>query len=161
MATDPQALAGTAIAASAGEEDVIGLAEAANDVVGVIANWFQVITTLAPLISNAVSDGPDAITVLNQIRQRLNDLLQLVQGLIVQTKMLEQVTAITAARDRLNTLLLEGKSGPDVTQSKFFGDAQDAVNIFAADIYWKRPYVPSYAYSNRAFPNNGPPHRQL
>jgi hypothetical protein len=154
---DASTLAGTATANSGEQASVNTALTGINNVVGVAANWFQVIGTLAPLIANAESSAPDPLTLLEGITYNLNQLLQGLGALAAETKMLFLAPIIGHARDRLNALLLGGKNGPDVDEPSFFADVQDAAYAFADDAYWIRPYLDSFVFWDPWFPNNGNP----
>ena len=167
MAADTQALAGSAIASSGSDQSLLGVLGGINSVIGVVANWIGVIVPLVQGIQSALSNAPDPIALLSEIQQGVENILQAVEGLIGETKMLSLADKLTAARDRLNTLLLEGPKGKDVNEVLFFQTVQDAAYTFADSTYWIRPYLANYTVlgaqsppEDRYFPNSGYPATQ-
>jgi len=167
MAADTEALAGSAIASSSSDQSLLGVLGGINTVIGVVANWIGVIVPLVQGIQSALSNAPDPIALLSEIQQSIEDILQAVEGLIGETKMLSLNDKLTAARDRLNTLLLEGPKGKDVNEVLFFQTVQDAAYAFADSTYWIRPYLASYTVlgaqspaEDSYFPNSGYPATQ-
>lgn len=167
MAADPQQLAGSAVASNPKAKGLINALEGINTVVGVVGNWLSVVTVLVSLIENAVANAPDPIVILNAIQQTVYAILQSVQALEAETKMLSLTDKLTAAKGRLNTLFLEGTSGKDVNEPVFFKDVQDAAYAFADSTYWIRPYLADITYFGASagvpapvdpyLPNNGQP----
>jgi hypothetical protein len=154
---DVQVLVQVAIVNSGEQGAENSALSAFNGVVGVVANWFQIIFSLAPLIANALSDAPDPTMLLQAITQDVDEILQGLQALAAETKMLSLAGIIVPAYDRLRTLTLEGKHGPDINQPLFFSQAQDAAYAFGDDAYWIRPYLDSFVFSDSWFPNEGRP----
>ncbi len=163
MACDPVALSDLAIGSDSTQDGVDTVLDGINGVVGAVANWVGLATTLIQSLQNALSHAPDPGTLLSELEQNVETLLQSVQGLISETKMLSLAAMVNQARDRLNTLMIEGVKGKDVNEPLFFSQAQDAAYTIADNTYWIRPYLADLTLfsqsivSDSYFPNSGLP----
>ncbi len=170
MSGDVSGLANTAVTNSPGGNTGQAASQTAliqglngvNLVVGTVANWLQVAEFLVTVLENALAaPGPDPIALLESLEQGVQEILQNVQALEAETKMLSLTALVQAARDRLNTLLLEGPTGNDVNEPLFFEQAQDAAYTLQDQAYWIRPYRDDLTFGaltlDGYMPNNGRP----
>jgi hypothetical protein len=133
------------------------LLKGVNDVVGLVANVFQIVTVLAPLIEQALSEGPDTATILEEIQQTEQDILQTVIANNVQIKMLLLGGMFTTANSLLDNLAQEGPSGKDIDEPASFLGTQTFAMNFADNDFWIRPYLEDRAFYDTWFPNRGQP----
>jgi hypothetical protein len=134
------------------------LLKGVNNVVGVLANWFQVVTTLVPLIENALSNSPDMGTQLTQIENGVQAIERAQFAEDAKQDRRDFNSLLTAASNDLNNLLLWGKNNPMIEPSRYFSDAQNAAYAFQnPSTYWFRPYFEDIAFFAPGFPNNGNP----
>src|SRR5262245_1910657 len=121
-----------------------------DDVIGVIANYAQALTfigivpagaTLLSMIADAFfPGGPSDRQVLDEINQKLDNLIRFEHGFQQHLDMLDIDQIVTKAEDRLETLLREGPDSPDVNRSETIQDTLDAANFLGNRDFWERPF---------------------
>jgi len=118
-----------------------------DDIVGVIANYAQVISfigiipagaTILSLLKDAFSGGPSDRDVLNSISQQLDQLIHFEHGSQQHLDMLDIDRIVGKAADRLQTLLTA--PDPDVNRTETIQDTLDAANFLGNRDVWTRPF---------------------
>jgi hypothetical protein len=134
-----------------------------DDVIGVLANYFQVLglSGVGPLVSLAISalqkptPSPE-IAILEHIGQQIDDLMSFAGALESEVKMLSLVPMVTPVAGALETLQREGAAGPHVDAAMFFQQSLDLVEALTDDVYWYRPLVSDRVLSFDNYNNLGP-----
>jgi hypothetical protein len=156
VGVDVGAIAGAAVGASAVQAEVDNLFSAFNAFIGVLANWIQVGLFIAQeLVQNLPGAGPDPDQVLSNIDANVQQILQSVPALAAETKMLSLGPIIQNADDDLTNLLQPGFPPALIDPPTYFSDGESAAYIFSIELYWIRPLVPAFAFTDLWFPNGG------
>ena len=119
---------------------------AADDVVGVFANYMQFlgIPGIGQIISDALKKKDpisEQLQVLQSLSARIDDLINLAGATEAEVKMASLLGFSVPVNSDEEVILTEGANGPRVDPSRFFTDALNLVNACANDFYWYRPLV--------------------
>jgi hypothetical protein len=130
-----------------------------NSAVGVLANWIQLGEFVGQLLDAA--GGQDSTALLNDIAANVQTLVDDQGGNYAGLSMAIQLQKVIQAQLALGVLLKAGsnwKTDPLVNEQTFLQqDAGPAAYQYHYDIYWERPYVADFTFSDPWFPNNGQP----
>jgi hypothetical protein len=154
---DVASLANTTITNSNNLKLVDETVEGVNTILGLYTAWIQALMTVGQLVAQAYNNTPDPSTLIGLLTKNVEEILQGLEALAAETKMLTLTPIVRHAWNRLATLVMEGKYGKDVDQPIFFKDVQDAAYTFADDSFWIRPYLSSFSFEDPWFLAQGTP----
>jgi hypothetical protein len=130
-----------------------------SSIIGTLANWIQVAQFVVQLLQAA--EGEDSSALLSEIAANVQALVDNQGGNYAGLSMAIGLQKVTQAQLDLGVLLNAGnnwKTNPLVNESVFLQqDAGPAAYQYANDIYWMRPYVADFTFSDTWLPNNGQP----
>lgn len=137
-------------------DDKAKLLGAFDDVVGIFANYFQVIATVIDFIYSAVlKDVRSSLErdVLMALGEGVEDLLNLAGATDAEVKMSDLRGYATDVRADEEILVTEGPRGAHVNAATFFKDALKLIDACEDDFYWYRPLVLTRAAAPAAVPD--------
>src|SRR5713101_886164 len=128
---------------TAADADKIALVGKMDNTIALIANYYQVLSGLIPLIVNALrTPGPSDSEVLREVQLKVEELLNEVGAIESEIKMLNLADMERAPDGNLVTLAIEGPNGQDVDPKAFFDGAEQVANALKDDeVYWFRPFL--------------------
>jgi hypothetical protein len=138
------------------EKDKFTLFGNADNVIGTIANYAQVISfvgiipagaTIFSLLKELLGfSGPSDREILDSISEKVDKLIRFEHGFLQHLDMLDIDGIVGKATARLETLLAEGPDGPDVSRSETNQDSLVAANSLDNRDFWTRPFFEELVY---------------
>lgn len=140
-----------------GDEQKATLLGKTDDVIGVLANYFQFlgipgVSAFIALMLRALDKPtpPGDITILEHLQTQVTDLVIESGAQESEIKMLLLAPKVGDVYTELEILRREGANGPHVNRQSFFENSLALVRLLVSDIYWYRPlllgalFTPSY-----------------
>jgi len=124
-----------------------------DNVIGLVANYYQVLSGIIPLVLSALQTGPTDSEVLRAVYQAVQELVREAGAVEDEIRMLSLAEMMRAPDGDLVILQNEPPNGPQphVDPKRFFSDAEQAVLALSGqDVYWYRPFLRERTFSPQA-----------